>query len=447
MTEKRTDQLKFAVFMTGDSNYHNAGWRLPGAYNDAGLRLDRWIEFAQTMERGKLDMLFIADGIGTAGIDNLKATRANPKVDRMEPFTLLSALASVTKHIGLAATAHTTYNEPYHIARQFASLDHLSGGRAGWNFVTGANAEDAKNFSRDSHQVHGDRYDRAEEFADVCIGLWDSYEDDAFKRDKDTGVYVDTDKLHVLNHKGKYFQVKGPLSVARPPQGHPVLIQAGMSEPARELSARVADAVFTSQPTFEEAHAFYADIKNRMDKYGRNPNDLKILPGVAIFTGRTAEEAEEKYEALSALVNPAAAVALLGARTGIDLTGVPLDEPVPELKGNDVRVSNPQLMFKLAQREKLTLRGLVQRYAAAGPHNMVRGTPSQVADQLEYWFLNRAADGFIFLPVYLPGALNDFVDMIVPELQRRGLFRKEYEGKTLRENMGLPRPENVFLKR
>jgi alkanesulfonate monooxygenase len=184
-----------------------------------------------------------------------------------------------------------------------------------------------------------------------------------------------------------------------------------------------------------------------MDKYGRNPNDLKILPGVAIFTGRTAEEAEEKYEALSALVNPAAAVALLGARTGIDLTGVPLDEPVPELKGNDVRVSNPQLMFKLAQREKLTLRGLVQRYAAAGPHNMVRGTPSQVADQLEYWFLNRAADGFIFLPVYLPGALNDFVDMIVPELQRRGLFRKEYEGKTLRENMGLPRPENVFLKR
>lgn len=224
---ERDDQLKFAVFMSGDSNYHLAGWRLPDSYADAGMKLERWIEFARTMERGKLDMLFIADSIGTAGAEDSEALRHNPQVDRFEPFTVLSALAAVTNRIGLAATCHTTYNEPYHVARKFASLDHLSQGRAGWNFVTGANAEDALNFSRETHTAHADRYDRAEEFADVVCGLWDSYEDDAFLRDKSSGVYLDTAKLHILNHKGKYFQVKGPLSVARPPQGHPVLIQAG----------------------------------------------------------------------------------------------------------------------------------------------------------------------------------------------------------------------------
>ncbi len=443
----RDEQLKFAVFMSGDSNYHLAGWRLPEAYADAGMNFDRWVEFARIMERGKLDMLFIADSIGTAGAEDLEAMRHNPQIDRFEPFTVLSALSAVTSRIGLAATCHTTYNEPYHVARKFASLDHLSHGRAGWNFVTGANAEDALNFSRDAHTAHGDRYDRAEEFADVVRGLWDSYEDDAFLRDKQSGVYLDTAKFHVLNHKGKYFQVKGPLSVARPPQGHPVLIQAGKSEPARELSARVADAVFTSQPTLEEAQAFYADVKGRMAKYGRAPEELKILPGVVVFTGHTAQEAEAKYEQLHALMSPATALQLLKERIGgIDLSAYPFDGPMPELEGNRNRMSNPPALVKMAQRENLSIRGLAMRYAAARSHQMIRGTPTQVADQMEEWFTKKAADGFIFMPVYLPGALNDFVDLIVPELQRRGLFRKEYEGTTLRENLGLKRPENLFRR-
>lgn len=447
MSEKRRqDQLKFAVFMSGDSNYHLAGWRLPDSYADAGMKLDRWIEFARTMERGKLDMLFIADSIGTSGADDLEAIRHNPQLDRFEPFTVLSALSAVTSRIGLAATCHTTYNEPYHVARKFASLDHLSGGRAGWNFVTGANAEDAANFSRDHHIVHAERYDRAEEFADVVRGLWDSYEDDAFLRDKRSGVYVDTDKMHILNHQGKYFQVKGPLSVARPPQGHPVLIQAGKSEPAKELSARVADAVFTSQPTIEEAQAFYADVKGRMAKYGRPPDHLKILPGIAVFTGRTAEEAEEKYAQLHALISPETALQLLKGRIGVDLSAYPFDGPMPDLQGNNVRMSNPPALVKLARRENLTIRGLAMRYAAARSHCMIRGTPQQIADQLEEWFLKRAADGFIFMPVYLPGALEDFVDLVIPELQRRGLFRTDYEGCTLREHLGMPRPGNLFRR-
>ncbi len=441
------EQLKFAVFMSGDSNYHLAGWRLPESYADSGMRLDRWIEFARTMERGKLDMLFIADSIGTHGADDLESMRHNPQTDRLEPFTLLSALASVTTHIGLAATCHTTYNEPYHVARKFASLDHLSGGRAGWNFVTGANAEDALNFSREAHTAHGDRYDRAEEFADVVLGLWDSFDDDAFPRDKATGVYLDTAKFHVLNHKGKYFQVKGPLSVPRPPQGHPVLIQAGKSEPAKEVSARVADAVFTSQSTMEDAQAFYADVKGRMAKFGRAQDSLKILPGVVIFAGRTTEEAEAKYQRLGGLISEPAAIRLLSERMGgIDLSPYPLDGPLPDFEGNKVRMSNPPALVKLARREGLTLRGLAMRFAAARGHLMLKGTPSDIADTLARWFENRACDGFIFMPVYLPGALDDFVDLVIPELQSRGLFRMAYEGSTLRDRLGLGRPESVFAR-
>jgi alkanesulfonate monooxygenase len=447
VNQAKKKQMKFAVFMTGDSNYHLAGWRLPEAYADAGMNLRRWIEFAHTMERGKLDMLFIADSIGTPGVDDLEALSHSPQTDRFEPFTVLSALAAVTNNIGLAATSATTYNEPFHVARMFASLDHLSGGRAGWNFVTGANREDAFNFGHKDHPAHGDRYDRAEEFADVVRGLWDSFDDDAFVRDKATGLYMDPDKVHVLNHAGKHFTVKGPLSVARPPQGQPILIQAGASEPARELSARTADAVFTSQASFESAQKFYADVKGRVPKYGRNPDHVLILPGVVIFVGRTSEEAEEKYERMHSLVNMSTALALLKERMGgVDLAAYPLDGPVPDLEGNRVRMSGPPALTRLAHRENLTIRQLALRYSAARIHWMIRGTPTQVADQLEHWFLNGAADGFNFLPAYLPGALNDFVDLIIPELQRRGLFRTEYEGPMLRDNLGLPRPASRFAK-
>ena len=445
MTRKFGDKLKFAVFMSGDCNYHLAGWRLPETYADAGLNLQRWIEFARIMERGKLDMLFIADSIGTAGADDLEALSHSPLTDRFEPFTVLSALASVTTHLGLAATSATTYNEPFHVARMFASLDYLSGGRAGWNFVTGANHEDAFNFGHKEHPAHADRYDRAEEFADVVRGLWDSFEDGAFVRDKASGLYLDASKVHILNHKGKHFSVKGPLSVARPPQGHPLLIQAGASEPARELSGRVADAVFTSQTTLESAQKFYADVKGRAVRHGRNPNHVKILPGVAVFAGPTRAEADEKYDRLASLTHLSTALALLTERLGgMDLSEYPLDGPVPGMEGNRVRMSNPPALARLAQREDLTVRQLALRFAAARSHWMIRGTPSDIADQLEEWFKNEAADGFNLLPTTVPGALNDFVDLIIPELQRRGLFRMEYEGRTLRENLGLPRPSNRF---
>jgi N-acetyl-S-(2-succino)cysteine monooxygenase len=434
-------EMHFAVFMEADSNYHLAGWRLPQSYEDTGLNLGRWLELARIMERGKLDMLFIADSQGLAGVDNLETLSRNPRVSRFEPFTLLSALAGLTERIGLCATCATTYNEPFTVARMFASLDHLSGGRAGWNFVTGANREDALNFNHKEHVPHAQRYDRAEEFADVVLDLWDSFDDGAFVRDKATGRVFDPAHIHVANHKGRHFSVRGPLSMARPPQGHPVLIQAGKSEPAREVSARVADVVFTSQPTLEDAQAFYADVKGRLGKFGRAPDDIQIMPGVAIFTGRTSAEAEEKYERLFSLIDPQGALALLKERLGgIDLSGLPLDGPVPEMKGNDVRMSNPPELAKLARRENLSIRQLAYRYAAARSHWMIRGSYKDVADQLEAWFRGKAADGFNLLPHTMPGALEDFVTLVVPELQRRGLFRTEYSGRTLRDHLGLKRP-------
>jgi alkanesulfonate monooxygenase len=438
-------QMKFAVFMHGDSNYHSAGWRHPEAYADGGLNFKRWIEFAHAMERGKLDMLFIADTIGVPGADSMETLSYQSLVDKFEPMTTLAALSSVTEHIGLVATCATTYNEPYNVARVLASIDHLSGGRAGWNLVTGGIREDAFNFSLDTHVAHGDRYDRAEEFVDVCLGLWDSFEDDAVIRDKASGRYVIPEKLHYLNHKGKHFSVKGPLSVARSPQGRPVIIQAGASEPAKNLSARIADVVFASQASLASAKAFYADVKGRLAKFGRSPNELKIMPGVALFVGRTDAEANEKYEELQSLLQPAVAMSLLRERIGdVDLSGYPLDGAFPELQGNSARMSTPTALVELARREHLTLRQTAMRMAAARSHWLLKGTARHIADQLEEWFVNDGADGFNLLPQILPGSLNDFVDLVVPELQRRGLFRTEYEGRTLRENLGVPRPVNRY---
>ncbi len=436
-------QMKFAVFMSGDSNYHMAGWRHPDSYADGGLNFRHWAEFARTMERGKLDMLFIADTIGTPGSDDREQLSFTSKIDRFEPLTVLSALSQVTQNLGLVATSATTYSAPYSVARAFASLDFLTDGRAGWNLVTGGNREDAFNFSLDGHVPHDERYARAEEFADVVRGLWDSYEDDAFLRDKISGRYFRPEKLHVLNHKGKYFSVKGPLSVARPPQGYPVIIQAGGSEPSKNLSARVADVMFMSQSDLGEAKSFYQDVKGRLDKFGRRPEDLKLMPGAFIFVGRSEAEANERFEQLEEMVPIEVAMARLQHNLGgVDLSGYPLDGPMPEIKGNSARMSAPESYMKIARREKLTLRQTARRAATAKHHWIVKGTPAQIADQFEDWFVNEGADGFNLLPSYMPGALNDFVDLVVPELQRRGLFRTEYEGKTLRENLGVPRPQH-----
>lgn len=437
--------MSFAVFMHGDSNYHSAGWRHPDAYADSGLNFKRWVEFARIMERGKLDMLFVADTIGVPMTDRVETLSQTSLVDKFEPLSVIAALSVVTERIGLAATCATTYNQPYNVARSLASIDHLSGGRCGWNLVTGGVRDDALHFNLQTHVAHGDRYEMAEEFADVCLGLWDSFEDDAIVRDKASGQYVDVGKLHTLDHKGKYYAVKGPLSVSRSPQGRPVLIQAGASEPARQLSARVADVVFTSQSSFEGAKEFYADVKGRLAQFHRSPHELKVMPGVALFIGRSAAEAEERYEALQSLLQPAVAFSLLHERVGgLDLSSYDLDGPFPDLQGNTARMSTPPALVQLARRENLTLRQVAMRMAAGRSHWLLKGTVEDIADQLEHWFKNEAADGFNLLPQIVPGSICDFVDLVVPELQRRGLFRTEYEGRTLRENLGLARPENRY---
>jgi FMN-dependent oxidoreductase (nitrilotriacetate monooxygenase family) len=442
---KPNGKMKFAVFLMADSNYHIAGWRHPDAYVDAGSNIQRWIEFAKTLERGKLDMLFVADVIGVPGVQNPESLRYASTVDKFEPFTLLAALSSVTHRLGLVATAATAYNEPYNVARTLASLDHLTGGRAGWNLVTGGSYEDAANFSQPAHAAHGDRYERGEEFVDVVRGLWGSYDRDAFPRDKVSGRYVDPAKVHVLNHTGKYFSVKGPLSVGRPPQGYPVIVQAGTSEPARKLSARVADVVFTAQSSIDDAKAFYADVKGRMQQHGRHPDDLKVMPGVAMYIGRSQQEAEDKCEALNALIPIDVAVSRLSRMLGgVDLSGYALDEPMPDIQGNAARMSTPLNYVRLARRENLTLRQVAMRSAAGKDHWTLIGTPQTIADELERWFAEKAADGFNLLPPHVPGAINEFVDLVVPELQRRGLFRTEYEGATLRENLGVPFPNWSF---
>jgi N-acetyl-S-(2-succino)cysteine monooxygenase len=437
-------QFKLGAFLM-NTGHHVAAWRHPDADADGGLDFTHYKRLAQTAERAKFDMAFLADGVAVRRDHNLESLSRSGQLVHFEPLTLLSALSAVTEHIGLVATASTTYNEPYHIARKFASLDYLSGGRAGWNVVTSASEAEAKNFNRDKHMEHALRYERAREFLQVVTGLWDSWDDDAFIRDKETGLYFEPAKLHVLNHKGKHFSVKGPLNVARPPQGYPVIVQAGASEDGQDFAAQTAEVIFTAQQTLEEAQAFYAGIKGRLAKYGRSPDHLKIMPGVFPVIGHTEKEAKEKYNQLQNLIHPSVGLALLSGNIGgFDLTSYPLDGPLPELPETNLNKSRQKLVTDLARRENLTIRQLYQAIAGARGHWTIWGTPEQIADRLEEWFVNDAADGFNLMPPYLPGGLDDFVDLVLPILRQRGLFRTEYEGRTLRENLGLSRPVNQF---
>ncbi|WP_413712259.1 LLM class flavin-dependent oxidoreductase [Rhizobium sp. Rhizsp82] len=436
-------QLRLGAFLY-PTGHHIAAWRHPDAQADAGSNFAHYVELAQLAERGKFDLIFMADGVGTRGTDIEALSRtATRYVAQFEPITLLSALAAVTRNIGFVATASTSYNEPYHIARKFASLDHISGGRAGWNLVTSSSEHEAHNFGRDEHYAHGERYERAEEFADVVTGLWDTWEEGAFPRDKQSGLYFDPDKQHVLNHKGKFFKVRGPLNVDRSPQGHPVLVQAGSSEPGKELAARTAEVVFTAHQTFEDARAFYADLKGRLRKYGRHADDLKVMPGIFPVVGRTIAEAEEKFEQIQELIHPAVGLALLSGMTGgVDLSAYSLDGPVPPLPETNASKSRQRLLLDLAHRENLTIRQLYLRIAGARGHRQIVGTPAQIADEMQHWFTGGAADGFNIMPPHLPVGLRDFVDLVLPELRRRGLFRNEYEGTTLRQNLGLRTPQH-----
>jgi FMN-dependent oxidoreductase (nitrilotriacetate monooxygenase family) len=435
-------QLKLGAFMR-PVGIHTAWWRYPAGYPDANFNFAHLRHFAQTLERAKFDAFFMADHLAVLNMP-IEALQRSATVTSFDPLTLLPALAVVTERLGLIATASTTYDQPYHVARKFASLDHLSGGRAGWNVVTTSNPDAAKNFGLEHHPEHGERYDRAREFVDVVKGLWDSWADDAFVRDVSRGIFFDAEKLHVLDHKGPHLAVRGPLNVARPIQGWPVIVQAGASEAGRQLAAETAEVVFGAQSTLADGQRFYADVKGRMARLGRDPDHLKILPACFVVVGATESDARAKRALLDSLVHADSAIASLSIALGHDVTGLDLDAPLPEIPESNQSKTARQRVLDLAAREKLTVRQLAQRFGGYAGLAMV-GTAGQIADQMQAWLQERGSDGFNVMFSDLPEGLNDFVTKVVPELQRRGLFRTEYEGRTLRENLGLPRPENQFF--
>jgi FMN-dependent oxidoreductase (nitrilotriacetate monooxygenase family) len=415
--------------------HHEAAWRHPRTNARAVLDARHFQNLGRIAERGKLDSVFFADGLAVG-----------PRIARntqavFEPITLLTAIATATERIGLIATASTSYNEPYTLARAFASLDHISGGRAGWNIVTSAGADEAANFGLDGIPEHRLRYERAQEFLDVALKLWDSWEPGSVVLDAKAGLFADPAKVHPIDHVGERFRVRGPLNSPRSPQGRPLLVQAGSSESGKEFAAKHAEAVFTAQRTLGEGQAFYTDLKRRLPKYGRARDDLKVLPGIVPFIGSTGAEAHALEQEFTDLISPDYALRQLSTMVGVDLTEHALDAPLPplpaehEIQGNKSRY---QLVKDLAERERLTVRQLIARLGGGRGHRTLAGTPEQVADNLQQWFEAGAADGFNIMPPYLPGGLEDFVDHVVPLLQQRGLFRAEYEGRTLREHYGLP---------
>jgi alkanesulfonate monooxygenase len=434
--------LNLSVFMS-PTGAHVGGWRHPDAQTDAGYNFEPWLGFAKLLERGKFDMMFLADGNGVNGITTPDLLATNPALRPvvLEPLSLLAALATHTSRIGLVATATTTYEQPFSVARKFATIDLMSGGRAGWNVVTTSNEEDALNFSREEHLERGNRFERAEEFVDVVKGLWDSWEEDAFLRDKASGKFLDPSKVQVLNHKGKHFQVRGPLNAAHPPQGHPVIVVAGAGEEAKNLAARTADVFFTVTETKEAAQAFYKDVKERLAKFGRAPETLKIMPGASIFVGKTAADADKLYEHLQGLIPDSVGMATLGKILSADLSKCDPNGPLPEIEGEVRGIGSFRAMIlEMAKRDKLTIRQTYQRVLPARGHVLMKGDAKQVADQMQDWYESKACDGFNLVASYLPGGLEAIVEHLVPELQRRGLFRKEYEGPTLRQHLGVPFP-------
>jgi FMN-dependent oxidoreductase (nitrilotriacetate monooxygenase family) len=434
-------QIKLGAFLPGGGQ-HIAAWRHPDSPADGATSLAFHLELAREAERGLFDAYFLADGLAIAFGGGMEG--GNAKVAGFEPVTLFSALAPLTTHIGFIATASTTYEEPYNTARKFASLDLISGGRAGWNVVTTATESAAHNFNLDQQHPHAQRYRRAAEHVDVVRKLWDSFEDDAFLRDKELGRFFDPERVHYTDHRGEHFKVRGPLNVSRSPQGHPVIVQAGQSDDGRGLAAATAEVIFTAHQKLDTAQEFYHDIKARARGLGRNPDHVLIMPGVSPFVGRTEAEAREKYDRLTGLILEDDGIALIKGLTGgtLDLTGVDLDGPLPPVEPTEGMKSRQALIRQIADENGFTIRQLYQWVASARGHFTVVGTPAQIADTLEEWFQNEGADGFNILPPWLPTGLTDFVDLVIPELQRRGLFRTAYEGRTLRENLGLPFPEN-----
>jgi FMN-dependent oxidoreductase (nitrilotriacetate monooxygenase family) len=442
MTASR--QLHLGAFMRPVA-INTAWWRYPGAYPDANFNLKHLIRFAQTLERGRFDAWFMADHLAVLNMP-MAALKRSATVTSFDPLTLLPVLAMTTEHLGLIATASTTFEPAYMIARRFASLDHISGGRAGWNLVTTSNPDAALNFGLTEHMEHGERYRRAREFFDVVTGLWDSWAEDAFIRDVEEGIYFDPERMHVLDHKGEFLSVRGPLNIARPIQGWPVIVQAGASDAGRQLAAETAEMIFASGGKLADAQRYYADVRERARKVGRDPDHVKILPGCLVVVGETAAEAREKRALLDSLVHPDSGIASLSIALGHDASGFDLDGPLPEIPESNASKSGRERVIERARRDNLTVRQLAQIAGSYGGLALV-GTPEMIADQMEEWLYSDACDGFNIMFPYVPGGLDDFVDRVVPELQRRNLFRREYEGRTLRENLGLPRPENRFFEK
>ena len=438
MTDQR--KMRIGVFLSG-SGGNMASWRHPNAVPDGAVNLGYYKGMTRTAEEAKLDFAFFGDGLYIS-------EKSHPNfLVRFEPLTLLAALSMVTTHIGLAATLSTTYSDPYTVARQFSSIDHLSDGRAGWNIVTSPLEGSAANYSKPEHPQHDLRYRMAGEFVEITKGLWDSWEDDAFIRDKESGVFIDPSKMHRLDHKGEFYSVQGPLNISRSKQGSPVLIQAGSSEAGRGFAAKIADAIFTGQSTSSDAAGFYKDIKTRAEESGRDPRQVLILPGCSPVVGDTPEEAEAKYQEIANLVVIDDALNYLGRYfNDIDFSPYDLDEPFPDLGdfGRNGWESTTDRIKQVAKEERLTLREMALR--STTPRNEFIGTPTQVADSMQKWFENGAADGFMLVPSVLPQGFNDFVEHVLPILKERGLFRTEYEADTLRGNLGLPKPENRYAK-
>jgi alkanesulfonate monooxygenase len=422
---------------------HIAAWLHPEAQIDAGTNFEHYAELAQTAEAAKFDLMFLADAAATRD-GRLSALRRWPQyMAYFEPVTLLSAIAAVTRRLGLVATATTSYNEPFHVARKFASLDHISHGRAGWNVVTSSNHSESRNFGHEQHLSHEYKYERAAEFVDVVKGLWDSWEDDAFLRDRATAEYFDPEKLHRLEHKGKHFSVRGPLNVARPPQGHPVIAQAGSSPDFIQMAGATAEIVFTAQHDLPSAQAFYRELKAAVRNKDREIDSQKILPGLNTVVAKSESEARDKYEFLQTLIHPDVGREVLSNDFGnIDLSQVDVDEPIPR-ELIPPSFEKPFLaLISMTGVERPTLRQMYTVYGSARGQRPLIGSPTQIADEMSRWFEGYGADGFLIHPAHLPGGLRDFCSLVIPELQNRGLFRAEYAGETLRDHLGLRRPRN-----
>ena len=440
--------LKLGAFLSTPGN-HLAGWRHPDAVTTTDMDFKEYAHLARVAEAAKFDTIFFQDTAAVNGSQALArgdTSRARlSRTVKLEPTALLAALAAITTHIGVIATMTTTYNEPYNVARRFASIDHLSGGRAGWNLVTSQIEDEAQNFGFEEHLDHAKRYARASEFYDVVVGLWDSWEDGGLLRDKASGLYMDRDRVHFLDHQGEHFKVRGPLNVARTPQGRPVVAQAGSSEAGRELAAKTADVIFTAQTKLDEARAFYADVKARTARYGRTPDDIKIMPGITPVLGATMAEARRRYEDLQALMpDDVALQSLSHISGGLDLTQFPLDGPLPDLPPSNAAKARQELVVRTARERNMSLREIARHTAAGTGHRVLVGTAEYMADELETWLKQDAADGFNVICNWYHKPFEEFAHQVVPELQRRGVFRREYEGSTLRANLGLRVPENRY---